>query len=516
MINPNNVPDVRIGVLQSADQVEFTCNDSFTIQDKKGEALFTGVAHKKYELTILSSEAAEIGYQVRAGIERDRDQAKKWARQFHEKGLDVQLREVGVSFELNNRKIDNREFWIAIGDFPTYEEALNFKNSREDSGEYVIIEKIKKSADGEIELNGINLGSTVRIVPDRNVDSAFITVANIIIGIEFHWQKFEDLYYRGIVEVGFNNQGKLVVINEINLESYLMSVNSSEMTPDCPLGLLESQTVVARSTVFATMGKHHYNTNFHLCSDDHCQCYHGKKREQQVSRQAVKNTWGEVIMYNEEICDARYSKICGGIMEAYQYIWENRDIPYMTSGVDSDQEIDFPANTEVKAKKLIDTQVPSYCNTNLYQLPPKLANLYSTQNLFRWQIEYARQELEELILEKTGEDIGELLDIVPLERGDSARLIYIELVGTKKKLKIGKGLEIRRVLSKSHLYSSCFYVEKEIAVEGKVNKFILKGAGWGHGVGLCQVGATVMALKNIPYSKILEHYYKNTRLVKLY
>jgi len=516
LIDPNNVPDVRIGVLQSADQVEFTCNDSFTIQNKKGETLFTGATDQKYKLTISSSEPAEISYQVRAGIETDRGEAKNWAQQLREKGLDVQLREVGVSFELNNRKIDNKEFWIAIGDFPTYEEALNFKNSQDDSGEYVVIEKIKKMADGEIELDGKNLGATVRIIPDCKDDSTFITVANIIIGIEFHWQKFEDLDYRGIIEVGFNNQGKLVVINEINLEDYLMSVNSSEMTPDCPLGLLESQTVVARNTVFATMGKHHYNTNFHLCSDDHCQCYHGKKREQQVSQQAVKNTWGEVIMYNEEICDARYSKICGGIMEAYQYNWENRDIPYMMSGVDSDKKIDFPANTEEKAKKLIDTEVPAYCNTNLYPLPPKLANLYSTQNLFRWEIKYSRQELEELILEKTGEDIGELLDIVPLERGDSGRLIYIELVGTKKKLKIGKGLEIRRVLSKSHLYSSCFYVKKEIGTNGKVKQFILKGAGWGHGVGLCQVGATVMAMKNIPYAKILEHYYKNTRLVKLY
>lgn len=516
MINSKNVPDVRIGVLQSTDKVEFECNESFTIQDKTGKILSAGDSKKKYKLQISSGKPAEIGYQVRAGIERDRDAAENMAKQFREKGLDVQLREVGLSFQLNNRQIDNKEFWIAIGDFFSYEDALNFKNSQQESGEFVVIEKILKPANGEIELNEKTLGSVVRIVPDGNKNSTHITVANIIIGIQFHWQKLEDLDYRGIIEVGFNNKGKLVVINELDLESYLQSVNSSEMTSDCPLGLLESQTVVARSTVFATMGKHHYNTNFHLCSDDHCQCYHGKKREQAPSRKAIENTWGEVIMYNQEICDARYSKICGGIMEDYKYVWENRDIPYMTSGVDSEQEINFPANSEEKAKNLIDTEVPAYCNTNLYPLPEKLANLYSTQNLFRWEIKYSRQELEELILERTGEDIGELQDIIPLERGDSGRLIYVELMGTNKKLKIGKELEIRRVLSKSHLYSSCFYVEKEIGADKKVKQFILKGAGWGHGVGLCQVGATVMAMKNIPYSKILEHYYKNTRLVKLY
>jgi SpoIID/LytB domain protein len=136
--------------------------------------------------------------------------------------------------------------------------------------------------------------------------------------------------------------------------------------------------------------------------------------------------------------------------------------------------------------------------------------------LFRWEVTYRRQELEQLISEKTGQDIGELQDIIPLERGDSGRLIYIELIGSKKRMKIGKELEIRKVLSKSHLYSSCFYIEKTLDDRGKVEKFILKGGGWGHGVGLCQVGATVMAMKNIPYQKILNHYYKNTKLVRFY
>ncbi|MBL7094637.1 SpoIID/LytB domain-containing protein [candidate division KSB1 bacterium] len=516
MKNSTKAPDVRIGVLQSTDKVEFLCNEIFHLQNENGERLFKGVPDQKFSLTISTSKPAEINYQVRAGIEKDRTIAQDRAADLMKKGLTVEIREVGVSFELNDQEIDNKEYWIAIGNFQLYAEALQFKNDQADSGEYVVIQKIKKQAEGSIELNGKNMGATVRIVPENHKDSTCITVSNVIIGIEFHWQKFEDLDYRGIIEVGLNNQGKLAVINEIDMESYLTSVNSSEMTPDCPLGLLEAQTVAARSTVFATMGKHHYNTNFHLCSDDHCQCYHGKKREQQPSQQAVKNTWGQVIKFEDEICDARYSKICGGIMEAYHDVWENINIPYMTSGIDSDNKIEFPANTEDKARQLIDTKVPAYCNTDLYPLPPKLAGLYSTKNLFRWEVSYARQEIEELILEKTGEDIGEFLDIVPLERGDSGRLIYIELVGTKKKLKIGKELEIRRALSKSHLYSSCFYVEKEIGSDGRAVQFILKGAGWGHGVGLCQVGATVMAMKGISYVDILVHYYKGVRLEKLY
>jgi stage II sporulation protein D len=516
LIQSNKIPIIRIGVIQSTDQVTFKCNQSFSLQNSREEKIFAGQANQNYILAIRSSQPAEINYQVRAGIEKDRSKAEQWVNDLKRQGLDAQLRIVGVSFDVNNHNIDNQEHWIVIGDFSNYEEAQAFRNRQKNPGEYVVVENIMQPATGVIELSGQNLGLVVRIVPDVNDESTYITVNDVMIGIEFHWQRLEDLEYRGVIEVGLNNEGKLVAINELDIENYLVSVNSSEMTPDCPLGLLEAQTVVARNTVLATMGKHHYNTNFHLCSDDHCQCYQGKKREQQISRQAVERTWGEVIMYGDEICDARYSKICGGIMEGYHNVWENRDIPYMVMGADSDQPIDHPANTEQKAKKLIDTEVPAYCNTKLFKLPPKLANLYSTENLFRWEVNFKREELEQLIQEKTGQDIGELQDIIPLERGDSGRLIYIELVGSKKRLKIGKELQIRRVFSSSHLYSSCFYVEKEFGADGKVEQFKLKGAGWGHGVGLCQVGATVMAMKNIPYQKILEHYYKNTRMVKLY
>lgn len=516
MTASNKVPTIRIGIIQSADTIAFKCNKSFCLINSNGEKLFSGIAEQKYVLSIYTSQPAEICYQVRAGIEKDLCRAEKWVNDIQLKGVTAQIRTVGVSFEINTHKIDNREHWITIGNFSTYNEAVNFRTSQSAPGEYIIIEQILRPASGRIELSSQSLGSMLRVVPDIVDESSQITVYDVMIGIEFHWQRFEDLDYRGIIEVGFNNQGKLVAINELDIENYLVSVNSSEMTPDCPLGLLEAQTIVARNTVLATMGKHHYNTNFHLCSDDHCQCYQGKKREQPISRQAVENTWGEVIMYNNEICDARYSKICGGIMEGYHNVWENRKIPYMRMGVDSDQPIDHPASTEEKAKQLIDSYVPAYCNTNLHPLPSKLANLYSTRNLFRWEVSYNREDLERLIFKKTGQEIGELLDIIPIERGDSGRLIYIELLGSKKRLKIGKELEIRRVLSSSHLYSSCFYVEKELGLDGKAKKFKLKGAGWGHGVGLCQVGATVMAIKHIPYQEILSHYYKQTRIVNLY
>ncbi len=516
MLTQGNVPVIRIGVLQSVDRVEFSCNKNFSVLNEQGEKIFSGEEGRTYVATIAESQPAQIRFQVRAAIEKEKSKAEKRAREFQESGIDASVRCVGLEIQTENFRLDNREYWVVLGDFPDRQSAQQFRQSQENPGEYVVVENITQKASATIELAGQKFTAPIRIVPDEQDRETHITVSDIVIGIEFHWQKLEQLDYRGIVEIGVNNSGNLVVVNEVNIEDYLTSVNSSEMTPDCPLGLLEAQTVAARSTVFATMGKHHYNANFHLCSDDHCQCYHGKKREQAVSRQAVENTWGEVMMYENEVCDARYSKICGGIIEAYHNVWENRKIPYMMSGIDSDKPLEFPANTEEKAKKLIDSEPDCYCNTNYYKLPPRLANLYSTENLFRWTVEYRREDLEKLIEKKTGQDIGELLDIVPLERGDSGRLIYINLVGSKKTLKVGKELEIRRVLSESHLYSSMFYVEKETGPDGKVEKFILKGGGWGHGVGLCQVGATVMAMKNIPYQDILKHYYQGIRLEKLY
>jgi len=265
------------------------------------------------------------------------------------------------------------------------------------------------------------------------------------------------------------------------------------------------------------MGKHHYDTDFHLCSDDHCQCYHGAIKEQESSRQAVMNTLGEVIMFGDEVCDARYSKICGGIIESYDNVWDNREVPYLKAGVDTKGKIDFPADSEKKARELIDSDLDVFCNTNKYKLPPKLAELYSTENLFRWTVTYSREKIEELLLKKMNIKLVELKDIVPVSRGASGRLIYVDFVGTDRTVRVGKELKIRRVLSDSHLYSSCFYVEKVMTHDGShVKDFILKGAGWGHGVGLCQVGATVMALQNYSYQDILKHYFQNIEIVKLY
>jgi len=286
------------------------------------------------------------------------------------------------------------------------------------------------------------------------------------------------------------------------------------MTKENPVELLKAQTIAARSTILATMGKHHYDENFHICSDDHCQCYHGVGNISEASRRAASETEGENLLYKNRVCDARYAKICGGVIEDYRFVWDHRLVPYLVPGIDGKEKINYPLDTEEKVRNYINSDPDVWCNTKKYQIATALP--YNTRELFRWQVSYSRDQLETLIKKRLGEDFGTLIDILAGERGPSGRLIYMDIVGSKKNIRIGKELQIRRALSEAHLYSACFIIEREKDAAGSVTQFHLIGAGWGHGVGLCQVGATVMAQQGFTYREILAHYYQNSKLKKLY
>jgi len=278
--------------------------------------------------------------------------------------------------------------------------------------------------------------------------------------------------------------------------------------------LLKAQTIAARSTILATMGKHHYDEKFHLCSDDHCQCYHGVANISELSQAAAFETEGVNLLHDGRVCDARYAKICGGIMEDYEHIWDNREVPYLIPGVDGQAKLVYPLDDEEKTIAYINSSPDVWCNTQKYAIPSSLP--YNTRELFRWKVSYPRKELGELISRRLDLDFGELVDLITGDRAPGGRLIFMDIVGSKRTVRVGKELVIRRALSESHLYSACFYIERELDEIGKVAQFHLIGAGWGHGVGLCQVGATVMAQQGFDYKSILAHYYKHSKLVKLY
>ena len=367
---------------------------------------------------------------------------------------------------------------------------------------------------------------------------------DVTIGVNFHWQRTERQCFKGSLMLLCENSA-ITAINIINIEEYLLSVISSEMSATSSLEFLKAHAVISRSWLVAQIKKKaniaikHDETvansdeelikwydredhkNFDVCADDHCQRYQGINREStDAVRQAIDATRGEVLMYDGELCDTRFSKCCGGVYELFENCWEPVHHDYLEARRDGVDENNFPDLTkEENAAHWIMSYPKAYCNTNDKNILTQVLNNYDqeTSDFYRWKIEYTQEQISQLIKERSGIDFGQIIDLQPIARGTSGRLYKMKIVGSKRSLIIGKELEIRRTLSKSHLYSSAFIVERHnISDNGIPQKFVLRGAGWGHGVGLCQIGAAVMGEKGYSYRQILFHYFKNATITKLY
>ena len=346
---------------------------------------------------------------------------------------------------------------------------------------------------------------------------------DVTIGVNFHWERKETQTFLGTLRLVVEAD-KICAINDLPVEKYLESVISSEMSATSSLELLKAHSVISRSWLLAQIEKRRKlkegsnnffsfikkddelirwydredHTIFDVCADDHCQRYQGITKETSPNvAVAIGATRGEVLMSEGDICDARFSKSCGGVSEEYQYCWENIKMPYLLAVRDTakgvkDEDTIPDLTVETEADKWIRTAPDAFCNTHDKTILSQVLNDFDqeTTDFYRWRVEYTQQELHDLITEKMKMDLGDILDLVPVERGKSGRLCKLKIVGSKRSFTIGKELEIRRVLSTSHLYSSAFVTDKADVVDGVPQKFTLIGAGWGHGVGLCQIGAS--------------------------
>jgi len=396
------------------------------------------------------------------------------------------------------------------------------------------------------EKDKIEITDEIIFEPQEPDNESFL-IREVVIGVKFHWERKEKQRFTHSLKL-VRDGNKITAINIVPIEKYLMSVISSEMSAKCSLQMLKATAVVSRSWLLAQIEKSKsiksnksdystvYQTEdelikwydredhklFDVCADDHCQRYQGvTKMTSEAARKAVEQTAGIVLLEGDKILDARFSKACGGISESFENVWEPVKHPSLTAIYDykfiaDDFNDDF--TKEENAEKWIKANPPAFCNTN----DPKILNQIlldydqETKDFYRWTIEFTQSQLSDLIKRKSGIDFGQIKDLIPVERGLSARLIKLKIVGTKKTLTIGKELEIRRTLSETHLYSSAFIVEKIGSKDVAPEKFILRGAGWGHGVGLCQIGAAVMAEQGFQFDEIAIHYFKNAALKKIY
>lgn len=379
----------------------------------------------------------------------------------------------------------------------------------------------------------------------ENPETGSFTLNDVTIGINFHWERKEDQTFKGGLKFIIENN-KITAINRLSVEDYLTSVISSEMNATSSLELLKAHAVISRSWLLAQIEKNQnlkststdYQSlsetenerirwydredhgNFDVCADDHCQRYQGITRAStQPVEQAIQETFGEILSYENKICDARFSKCCGGMVEVFENVWEPVRHPYLQKLADHDKTpVGFDVNleTEKNSESWILGNPDAFCNTHDKKVLSQVLNDYDqeTNDFFRWEVSYTQKEISALILKRIGIDFGLVQEFIPIERGASGRLIRLKIVGTKKAMIIGKELEIRKALSESHLYSSAIVFEKKEFKDEIV--FTLKGAGWGHGVGLCQIGAAVMGDKGYPYHEILDHYFKGAKLERRY
>lgn len=449
---------------------------------------------------------------------------------------------------------------ITIGIMSESQIEFEFPNPYSYKGKEITGKQIVTYNEGLILWNG-QLYDELIFEPSHDNNDSFILL-DVTIGINFHWERKEDQRFLGALK--FIVEGnKLTAINIIHVEDYLTSVISSEMNATASLELLKAHAVISRSWLLANFNSesnsstnlkttypsaqhtespspskqesskmmepeeklHWYerdaHTHFDVCADDHCQRYQGITRAStEIVKQAIAATRGEVLTYEGKICDARFSKSCGGVFEEFEYCWDNVHHPYLVKQRDSKKEKTLPDLTqEAEAERWIRTSPEAFCNTTDKKILSQVLNNYDqeTTDFYRWTVTYTQEELSALILKRSDIDYGQIIDLIPVARGTSGRLWKLKIVGTKKTMIIGKELDIRRTLSSSHLYSSAFVVDrKDISPDGVPGMFILTGAGWGHGVGLCQIGAAVMGEQGYPYNTILLHYYIDAKLEKLY
>ena len=431
---------------------------------------------------------------------------------------------------------------ISVGIVSSQELHFTLHSSYLAKGEMAMGLQVVRFVEGGVEWNGM-LYRELTFTPLE--DDATFSLENVMIGVTFHWERRQTQIFPGTLKL-IVDEGKITAVNILPLEQYLASVISSEMNASSSSEFLKAHAVISRSWFLAQIEKRNAllktdsgffpfiksesehirwydreeHTAFDVCADDHCQRYQGVTMASAPSVvNAVHLTRGQVLMHSGTICDTRFSKCCGGMTEEFSTCWENKDFPYLTAVRDQDGAAVPDLTNEEEAEKWIRSSPPSWCDNRHNSIIRRILNNYDleTHDFYRWEVRYTQKELAALVNGNSKLEYGGIIDLIPVERGKSGRLSKLKIVGTLNVMTIGKELEIRRVLSSSHLLSSAFVVTKGPSdADGLPEWFELTGAGWGHGVGLCQIGAAVMGEQGFSYNDILLHYYRRAEIRKLY
>ena len=517
-------PIVRIGLMEEYDRIDFSVRNKYDIVSLSGEMIEAGiVSDQQWHVVPDHTNEARAIYSVLTTAFARRDSADKLRRTFSQQNHSARVIEVGEEILIDGRLITNNiKYRVLIGRWATEREANQHIDEFRDDFVPRVVRQIVRPASGVIELHNHDYTKSrmiedgFRIIP--RTDESEVTLYSVREGTGFHWEREVDRTYPGIIEIRVDHSGLLMSLTELPLELYLEGVVPAEMPSTFPIEALKAQAVAARSELLSKIGLKHPNDPFDLCAHVHCQSYSGCSHYDELASKAVKQTHGLVLMLDGKVAEAVYSACCGGHTEDKVNVWQPPDSPHLKGKWDIASDKDIPnkldLSREIDIEKWISMRPAAWCNPATHEDLPGI--LLNAEKYFRWEVTYSCRELEDIIRRKSGEDIGNLIDIVPLKRGNSGRLMEIEILGTMRNLRIQRELNIRNVLSPKYLYSACFTITVEEGADGRPINFILQGAGWGHGVGMCQVGAGVMAAKDHDFKAILNHYYPGTTVEKIY
>ncbi|MCK5148740.1 SpoIID/LytB domain-containing protein [bacterium] len=509
-------PKIKIGLHQGTDTIRFTLSDNAAIVNKNSTFIVRRQLHGTWQAKVLHVNPGKTVWFLVAASKSSAAEARKEVRALRRRGFETFIYPAGQKLKITDRLIkENANYRVCLKQsFSTKLAAEQYKNVLAKKLDTFIIKHALIPPGGSIRLlheeSGQEFASTEPII----IKGDRITLHDIPVGVGFHWEHKEDRSYPEDIILQVGTDGKLVVMNHLYMEHYLKGVVPSEMPSGFPLEALKAQAIAARSETLAKLGKAHSSDPYDLCSDVHCQVYSGLTRRDANTDRAVDITQGKILMDGEEILDAVYSSVCGGHGESANHAWGGEGRSYLKGSFDGSGRLQRYGKLTLKstARRWIDATPDAYCNS---KRRPDIASLEYTRKYFRWELNIPQDEIRTQLERHMGRSVGPIIKLEPITRGDSGRITKLRVEGRTGSYIIHGELTIRRALKRTTLWSSCFYVQTKRG-EHIPSQFILKGAGFGHGVGMCQTGAAGMGLKGYNYKKILKHYYKGCQIRQIY
>ncbi len=509
-------PQIRVGLLKDQKSVQFLVSGRFAIYGPDNRFIGRGMRGINWQARALNFTPATTVFRLRYVENVSRSEAEKAGRIL--KKLD--LRSEIVRAHPKSIQFETREKYYDVFLWSTFASALEAANFRAELGksfplEIVEIENI--GAGGQIEITSGDSPKKYQVPNGTRIHADRFALLNVPVGDGFHWEDKNDLLFRGMLELRIDRNNRLSAINIVDTEEYLRGVVPAEMPHGFPAAALQAQAIAARSEVLKKVERRaHENDGFDICATVHCQVYGGVSSEQAGTDRAVNQTRGQVLKSGGRIIDAVYSAVCGGHTENNENIWSGEAESFLRGRFDGNGAADLlrgRLQENTVAKKWISNNTPVFCNTTGTDTPQEL---HYMRKYFRWQIAVTTQALQRSIRSATGKNVGVVRTILPLQRGVSGRIIRLQIIGSAGSFEIDHELTIRQALHDSTLYSSCFTIETQKNEKGMPDRFIFHGAGWGHGVGMCQAGAARMALAGKTTAEILAFYYRNAVVEKIY